>query len=247
MKRKLNPPVIIEKVKIPEKNISVKVVRDDHLIGGTKQRALEIFIEKGKNEYVYAGPSQGYAQIALANVAKVYHKRATVFIPREKTTSSQTKRAIELGAKIIKLPMGLKDLQKAAEKYTSKRNDRLLIPFGLNREDFVYTLASQIKESWGRKHKPKRLWVVAGSSAIVNALNIAFPDCYFFIVQVGKTIWPDMIENIKYDFFKAPERFTESAKKPPPYESVLKYDAKLWQFVLDGAKEGDYVWNVGRD
>jgi hypothetical protein len=47
--------------------ITVNVVRDDLLLGGTKQRALVKLIESnlGFNEFVYAGPSSGFAQVAL--------------------------------------------------------------------------------------------------------------------------------------------------------------------------------------
>lgn len=242
----LNPPIIIDKFKVNDQ-ITVKVVRDDLLIGGTKQRALSVFLNPKYNEYIYAGPVQGYAQIALANVAKENGKKATIFLPRNKYLSSQTKKAIELGAKIKTFPLPLKELQAKALAYGQKQKDRFVIPFGLYREDFISELTSKIKTAWGKKHKPKRMWIVAGSAALVNAIHRVFPDCFFLIVQVGKTVWPDLREHIKHKFFVAPERFNQPASKIPPYESVRKYDAKVWQFVLKEGQDGDYIWNVGRD
>jgi hypothetical protein len=42
----------------------------------------------------------------------------------------------------------------------------------------------------------------------------------------------------------APEKFWETALSQPPYPSVSSYDAKLWQFVQQHGREGDFVWNV---
>ena len=54
-----------------------------------------------------------------------------------------------------------------------------------------------------------------------------------------------MLHNgIKDELFIAPERFQDWAEIQPPYETIGWYDAKLWRFVLQGAQEGDYIWNV---
>lgn len=51
------------------------VVRDDYLIGGTKQRALaQLLLHNPCSEFVYAGPVYGFAQIALSYCAKVLGK-----------------------------------------------------------------------------------------------------------------------------------------------------------------------------
>jgi hypothetical protein len=41
------------------------------------------------------------------------------------------------------------------------------------------------------------------------------------VVQVGKTIWPDQLENKKHVFFKAPERFGDTAALQPPYQTGI--------------------------
>ena len=52
------------------------------------------------------------------------------------------------------------------------------------------------------------------------------------------------IDRKRSDFYIAPEKFYEKAKLPPPYPSVPEYDAKVWQFVKNHGKPGDYIWNV---
>ena len=46
----------------------IKVVRDDLLNGGTKRRAFTIYVKSKPemDEFVYASPRQGYAQLSLA-------------------------------------------------------------------------------------------------------------------------------------------------------------------------------------
>ena len=147
----LNPPVVIENFKI-KKDFTVKVVRDDYLVGGTKQRSLSVFLDPKKEEYIYAGPAQGYAQVALAYLGSLNNKKTTIFLRSGKETKL-TKKARSFGAKIIyvKPPNRLDDIQSKAEKYAKKRKDRLLLPFGLGRDDFIQDLAVNIKQAWGRK------------------------------------------------------------------------------------------------
>ena len=65
------------------------------------------------------------------------------------------------------------------------------------------------------------------------------------VVQVGKTVWPDQLENKSAHLFKAPEGFGDRALSQPPYPTVPWYDAKLWQFAVKNWVEGDCIWNVG--
>ena len=69
----------------------------------------------------------------------------------------------------------------------------------------------------------------------------------FWWLGWGKKIWPDQLEGFKSKLYTAEEKFWEDAKIKPPYESVCNYDAKLWSFVLKYGKDGDYIWNVGRN
>ena len=64
----------------------VKVVRDDLIDGGTKRRAFYVYIKSKPDieEFVYASPRQGYAQLSLAYVCKDLGRRATVTVPQGK-------------------------------------------------------------------------------------------------------------------------------------------------------------------
>ena len=238
----------IENIKIDE-DTKVKVVRDDMIQGGTKQRAIDVYFKGKGEEYIYAGPPTGYAQVALAKSGKKYNENVTIFLSRRNSDTKATKKARSLGAKIIytRIGMNLKDLQEDAKKYKNRKSNRVLLPFGLDNEDFVQRLVICIKEAWGRKKKPQRMWLVAGSATLLKALHKVFPKCHFLIVQVGKKIWPDQLEGINHTLYISPEKFNDEAEIQPPYPTVKAYDAKLWRFVLEYGKNGDFVWNVAKD
>jgi hypothetical protein len=65
---------------IVEVNHGVLVVRDDLFPGGTKVRFIPALFDHA-NEVAYASSAEGGAQCALALVARVLGKRATIFVP----------------------------------------------------------------------------------------------------------------------------------------------------------------------
>ena len=67
------------------------------------------------------------------------------------------------------------------------------------------------------------------------------------VVQVGRTIWDDLLDKKRTTLFISKERFNDIAEKQPPYPTVATYDAKLWTFFLKHGKNDDYIWNVGKD
>lgn len=239
---RFNPLIIIKPEKVH--GITVNVIRDDYLISGTKQRAIIPILQSfAEDEFVYASPIYGFAQIALAYSTKYLKKRATIFVSKNDELHVFTKRAIEFDANIVEVnSKKLKDVQRAAKEY-AEENKAKLIPFGLYFNDFVYVLREQIRIAVGDL-KPKRLWLVIGSGTVFSALKDIWPDTYFLIVQVGKYVDERMLEGIHNTIYTAPETFEQQAVHPPPYASAPSYDAKIWQFVIKYGEDGDYIWNV---
>jgi hypothetical protein len=229
-------------------NNKFTVYDDSKIIGGTKSRLLNKLLPTlEEKEIIYAGPSTGLAQVALAYTAKFYNKKATIFLSSyDKDKPELVNQAKKYGAKIIypKIPV-LKVVQKVAEKYASKSSDRLLLPFGLRNEQNFKLFRKALLEVLKDEHHPKRLWLVAGSGFLLDVLHSIWANTEFMVVQVGKKVWPDQLENKKHQLFIAPEGFTENAKSQPPYDTVPWYDAKLWQFFEKHNKKDDCIWNVG--
>ena len=96
----------------------IQVVRDDLIEGGTKRRAFYTYVKsKDYEEFVYASPRQGYAQLSLAYACKDLGRKATVTVPQGKRYWL-TDAAEELGCNIIEVPMGfLTNIQAKAKKY----------------------------------------------------------------------------------------------------------------------------------
>ena len=244
-----NPPFVITNIK--HNNINFNVIRDDYLIGGTKQRGLVPLLETiQKDIFIYAGPVYGYAQIALAYSAFLTHKRAVIIVEKRNNLFPLTKYAKSFGAFVKEVPQPAyleKIILYSKKFYEQDTNKRFLINFGTNDDTFINFMKSNIKDAWGYMEHPNVIWMVAGSSVLLNILYDVFPNTYFNIVQVGKTIWEDQMDTKRTKLYISKEKFTNVEKKQPPYPTVSTYDAKLWDFFEKYGKNGDYIWNVGKD
>jgi hypothetical protein len=255
---KYSPHFIIEPVKI--NNIIINVIRDDLLKGGggTKQRGMVVYMYKSKyKEFIYASPPNGSAQVVISYSADVVGKKATVFtyknIPRHPLTERASKYK---SSKIFEYKKGLIELEKLAEEYknsiNSKKGENYAEHFklGFNNIDYIIELAEGLKRAISPeliKNPPKRLWVAAGSGTIFKILYVIFPNTHINIVQVGKTIWDDMIIKERTTLYKSDEYFYDKAKIQPPFPTTQSYDAKVWKYILKYGQDGDYFINVTSD
>ena len=71
-----------------------------------------------------------------------------------------------------------------------------------------------------------------------------FPNATIHGVQIGREV------NLPIIIHRAPEPFYTNARIIPPYESVINYDAKVWQFALIYKKENlndvVLIWNIAK-
>lgn len=217
---------------------NISILRDDLLNGGTKRRAIHVFFDDEHEEYCYASPVQGAAQIALAVTARDYGKRVRIFCAERKTWHENTKRVIALGGVVEEVPMGfLSNVTAKAQRYCQQSGAKML-PFGLDAPEFIHELAG-VARALGIA--PKEVWSIASSGVLSRALQLAWPDATFFGVQVGHAPPPS-----KAMIFQAPEKFERDAKDPPPFPSCGNYDAKAWQFIKQHATQSPSTlfWNV---
>jgi hypothetical protein len=239
-----NPPIVI--TNHVYKNIKFKVFRDDYLIGGTKQRALVPLLQKiNKEKFIYAGPSQGFAQLALAYAGKLTRKKVVLFLGNQ---TPITKLALTFNSPELHEIHGgyLKKLQEKAEIYNKNNSNSHLVAFGGDEPMFIKLLETNLKKAMP-KIKPNRIWLVAGSATVLKVLYKIFPKTKFMVVQVGKTIWPDQIKPERTTLFISNESFMSVAIEQPPYPTVKTYDAKLWTFFKEYGKSGDYIFNIAKD
>ena len=236
----ISPPLEIIKARAGDRTYNV--FQECQMPGGSKQRMYNAFANVKEPEIVYAGPNIGLAQVALGIIAKYWGKKATLFTNGIRDgVSNLTARAMTYGVRVNLHNEALKDLQIRAERY-AKENGAYICPFGFDSPELQESFIKEITR-W-KLPKPEKIWLVSGSGTLINMLYQIFPDANYGAVQVGKTIWPDQI-NDKTQLYVHPLKFSMTANVLPPYPSVPEYDAKAWEFILKHGKDGDYIWNVG--
>lgn len=252
-----SPSVKISRLKV--KNGNVIVVRDDLLRGGTKQRAAVPFLRShmlaGINEFVYASPFSGYAQVALAYSCDFLRTNCTLFSEQHNGRMSEFTRLIADCAK-VNLAENLFDAEQQAIKYCQSTASCLKIPLGFDDPLFKEYLKVELIEQWrslcsALGFVPNRLWVPVGSGTLANIFSSILTDTELKMVDVQ--VLPsgdDRIKSVKSlcnsQYMKALEPFHCPAQNLPPIPSNRYYDAKLWQFVSAQAENNDVWWNVAR-
>lgn len=268
LEKDYNPSVkiISELIEDPEdknKKIKLNIIRDDLLEAGSKQRAMIPYLLKNKaKEFVYITPYTGSAQITLAYSSLYTGKRVSIFINDVEPMHDLTKKALSYGVvNLFKIPNGgFKKMDKYANNYVKwkkkEKGDNYIYLFnlGFNNKEYIDLLYSQLNKAIPDTVKKaiKRLWIPTGSSALINALYSVFPkDKYpkiqFLSVQIGKTVWDDMVDLSRTIIYRSEEFFYDIAKIQPPYPTTKSYDAKIWKFIIEYAENEDYVLNITKD
>lgn len=217
------------------------IVRDDQVKGGTKRRVLTgMMRDADEEEFVFGGPAQGYAQLALAYSARDVGKRATYFVAQRRALHPYTAEAQAAGARIVEVPAGrLSVVQYRARTYAAEAGARFY-PLGFDVPEFHEGLELVVRREFSDRPVPSEVWATAGSGALSRALQRAFPRARHYAVRIG--FKPDVGAAT---LLEAPEAFADRAEQPPPFPSCPWYDAKLWRFVCRQASPGAIIWNVG--
>lgn len=246
----LNPHIVITEHEHEGKKF--RVVRDDMLLGGTKQRVMNQIYSAHPEGIIYPGPAHGFAQVALALGAKLNNSRTTVLIPKWRPPTAQTILASQLGADIIEFEGTaaiLGNMREIAKKMAVER--KLYMPrLGFEGEEFKANMRAALKESLDLDRSGGyEFWVVGGSGTLALTLLDEFPSAHVNVVQVGKQIDWYFKGNPRATLYIAPEKFNDAASDLPPYPSLDTYDAKLWQFakgkISDATSSaGTIIWNV---
>lgn len=229
-------PAVVEQVGI-SRGRSLTVVRDDLLEGGSKRRVLpSLFEEWPEDEFVFGGPAQGYAQVALAYSATAVGKRSTYFVAERRQLHPLTAEARAAGAKIVQVRAGrLSVVQARARAYCEETGARFL-PLGFDIPEFGQRLTAAVEELG---LDPPEVWCVAGSGALSRSLQAAWPQAAHYAIQIG---FPPKVGAAR--LLVAPEPFAQPARWRPPFPSCANYDAKAWQFIEALASDGALFWNV---
>lgn len=229
-----------EQTPVVELHEGFRVVRDDLLEGGTKERALMVLLKTlpAGQGLVYGGPAQGFAQVALAAVANRTGRKAHLFVAKRGQRHALTAKAAELGAEIHEVENGYLSNVSAKALAFAKEQQLYQVPFGL---DMPLALKAIAEAAQQIKTPPEEVWSVAGSGVLTRALQLAWPKASFNAVVVGKK---DTATGSATRWFY-PAAFEKPAKTLPPFPSVANYDAKGWEICKREGSPGALFWNVG--
>jgi hypothetical protein len=109
-----------------------------------------------------------------------------------------------------------------------------------------------ILEANNKINKPT-FWLVAGTSGIAQSLVKAFPNSNINILLVGGGKYLDesmkWLKSQKNVVILSNELNKEELRtnRVKYYKSTSGYDDRIWPYVKEYAKDGDFVWNVGAD
>ena len=258
-----NPPLCVDVLEISA-GLKIRVVRDDALPGGTKQRAAVPYLlsqmTKGHSEFVYAGPFCGFAQVALACAGQIVGARVKLFcetVVSEFGTRhfhSLSALAEQQGASIVACD-NLEEAEARAFAYCEHRPHCYKVPLGFDDQMFRNFLRDSLSIRLDDLTKSNRapftnLWIPVGSGTLAKVFRTVLqPEIQLSIVDVGVLPPSDyrirsILEMPNTRYIKIQEEFHRKARIPPPISSNIFYDAKLWQVLLTKAVNGDVWWNV---
>lgn len=258
----LSPPVVLQAIRLEQRR-TIWVARDDQLPGGTKQRACAPFLQElsdgGYSTFLYASPFSGFAQVALAFVCAKLNLKCVIACERDPTTGELhafSRLAESFGAKIV-VVSSLMEAEAVSLEIEARSAGAFKIPLGFDCERYRELLGIQLRKEILRAYQllnktPQRLWVSLGSGTLVRTFDRLLPrETSICAVNVHVLVESDprivaASAMARVQLFAAPMRFCEPARSPPNIPSNAFYDAKLWEFLADYARDGDLWWNVAR-
>lgn len=244
-----NPPLIVENITAGNKTFNL--IQDTHLEVGTKQRGLDFFKavkDAGYTEIATYDTPHGYGQVIVSWCCKKLEMTCSLFVPKVSPRSPMTDLAIDLDAEVYEVggdgeTVKNSAIDKAVDEFCQNNETCYFIKPELDDPTYIQYLAAAIQIA-SQDIVPDVIWISSRSAVTVRALALAFPGVNLNIVQLENKIPLDLLENINYKIYVAPEVFDADAESPPPYDSLSGYDAKVWQFVSKHGKTGDYIWNA---
>ncbi|MBC7741809.1 MAG: hypothetical protein H7061_06415 [Bdellovibrionaceae bacterium] len=261
-----SPPVQISKLQVKNLSIDIHVVREDLLPGGTKQRAIIPFLQdlqkNNYNEFIYASPFCGFAQVALAYAGKHLGKKITIFCETIKNKEGDdafhemSLLAQSLGAHLI-ASANLTEAETLATEHVELNMTAFKIPLGFNHPAFILHYAKALADQYRilcdkLQFTPRALWLPIGSGTLAQLFRkVLSPETLINCVDVGVLPAADQriasihhMDNI--NFYRTDLQFHEECTMTPPLPSNKFYDAKVWQYIEQYGQHNDVWWNVAR-
>lgn len=237
-----DPPIAIRKIS------GYNIIEEDRLLGGTKSRAILPFLEdvlkaNSIKTIMYAGASNGYAQVALAQSLRLLKSNIKLVIYLQKTGLPDVKAITNLAKSIYHIEYRVREAslwEVMAEAQANVNESTYLVPFGLDDDKFRQLLKKSLGQHL-KSAKIPRLWLTAGSGTILSILYDILPKTEFHVVQVGKAV--DVSKYDRVTLYVSSYKLYQAYPGKIPYPTTKSYDGKVWEFSQH-FKPGDYIWNT---
>lgn len=276
-----NPPLNIININVDSKHINI--IQDSTLITGTKQRAVIDYLKKTLNNkvkhLVYASGYNGYGSVNTGYGAYKLNKTAWVFLNsvninnkeeiKKILKTKQLQTLMSVNAKIFlcdsyKTGMTLKyEISTIPFNENWKKRENFEIPdmgfHDTKTKMFVSIMKNKMKlasiNTIINDILPLRIWMVAGSGGICEAVHLAFPHAKIFVFLTGYAKfyyhvikWAKKIKNIVIlNDNKDYVLIDENNDYEQYYKSVKGYDSMIFPYVKQYALNNDFIWNVASD
>ncbi len=259
----LNPPPSVDEI-LNDRGDIFHVLREDRLLGGTKQRAARRYVARGQargvETFCYASPFAGFAQVALSVCCHALGTKSHIFAEQDQTAKANeahefSRLARDWGATVHLFPT-LNHAERAAHAFAFRKQGCEKIPLGFSCPDYNEIFQEEISSVWEQVKKnyftPKQLWAPVGSGTLAMALRAVLPPTVA-LKCLNVRVLPDTddrltkVRELPNTFVRTvPELFADPSELEPPIPSNRHYDAKLWRYLRKEARPGDLWWNVAR-
>ena len=224
-----------------ERHGGLTVVRDDLLPGGTKRRVAPALLDG--RAAIYAGPAEGFAQVALAHACGDLGLPFTSVVAARAREHRATRLARDAGAEIVSIRPGYLTVVQARARALAAERGAQMLPFGLASPAVQDALRAVAAAVFARlPEPPAEVWTVAGSGVLTRSLQAALPAIPFVAVRIGRALSPGELGRARLR--EAPEAFSRDARLRRRSASCGNYDAKAWRFIAAEARPGAVFWNV---
>lgn len=230
-----------------EDHFNRKVVRCDLSGLGFKAIAAEKLIANTKSDVlVYCAPRAGHAPLAIAELARLYGKKAVFFAPASGKASTHQLCTIALGAELRFVKIAAMPVLNLYAKKWAEQNNATFLPFGLANIPFVTAGIVDFTQQLSERYEtPKEIWCATSTGTMIRGLQIGWPDVVARSIAVSRNIHDGEIGEASVDSAELP--FLRASKVQPPFPTTAAYDAKAWEPCLANGSDGAWFMNVGCD
>lgn len=223
------------------------VVRCDLSGLGFKAIAAEKLISSIKAKtVVYCAPRVGHASLAIAELARMYRKKAVFFAPAAAQASTHQLCTLALGAELRFIRIAAMPVLNGYARKWAEDNKAEFLPFGLANTPMVtagiVAFADQLAREWG---EPKEFWCATSTGTMIRGLQIGWPKAKAMSVAVARNMHDGEIGAAHLTSADAP--LLRPSRVQPPFPTTATYDAKAWEPCLTHGRKGAWFINVGCD